>query len=78
MLKFTTKTTDPVTPESTLTLSFDQRNKSRLKATLDDGRDIGIVLENGKHLQQNDILISDKMDKEKPVVIQIKAALETV
>lgn len=78
MLKFTTKTTEPLTPESTLTLNFDQRNKSRLKATLDDGRAIGMVLENGKSLRHNDILVSDTMDKAKPVVIQIKAALETV
>ena len=74
MLKFNQKTSESLNPETTLTLTFDQRNKSRLKATLDDGRDVGIVLENGQYLENNDVLISD----DSKVLIQIKAALETV
>ena len=78
MLKFHQKTSEPLIAETTLTLRFDQRNKSRLKAVLDDGRDAGIVLENGKHLEHNDLLISDICDEKIGVVIQIKAALEQV
>ena len=74
MLKFTQKTKQALKPNATLTLTFDQRNKSRLKTTLDDGRDVGIVLENGNSLKNNDILIDDDSE----VIIQIKAALETV
>ena len=74
MLKFTQKTKQVLEPNATLTLSFDQRNKSRLKTTLDDGRAVGIVLENGNSLKNNDILINDDSE----VIIQIKAALETV
>ena len=74
MLKFTKKTNKVLEPNATLTLTFDQRNKSRLKTTLDDGRDVGIVLENGNSLKQGDTLISD----DSLLLIQIKAALETV
>ena len=74
MLKFTQKTKQALKPNATLTLTFDQRNKSRLKTTLDDGRIVGIVLENGNSLKNNDILINDDSE----VIIQIKAALETV
>ncbi len=74
MLKFTQKTNEVLKPNATLTLTFDQRNKSRLKTTLDDGRAVGIVLENGNSLKNNDILINDDSE----VIIQIKAALETV
>ncbi len=79
MLKFSQKTTESVTPDTTLTLTFDQRTKSRLKVTLDDNRAAGIVLENGKSLKHGDFLLSDKTaDDDKTVAIEIKAALETV
>ncbi len=74
MLKFTQKTNEVLEPNATLTLTFDQRNKSRLKTTLDDGRAVGIVLKNGDSLKKNDILLND----DSQVIIQIKAALETV
>jgi len=74
MLKFTQKISETIAPDSTLTLTFDQRNKSRLKTTLDDGRSVGIVLANGDSLTQGDILVSDDTQ----VHIQIKAALESV
>ncbi len=78
MLKFNQKTAESLAPDTTLTLTFDQRNKSRLKAQLDDGREAGIVLENGKSLHHNDLLISEPHDNNARVIIQIKAALETV
>ena len=78
MLKFNQKTSESLNPETTLTLTFDQRNKSRLKVTLDDGREAGIVLENGKHLEHNDLLMSKVTGDNEGVVIQIKAALEQV
>ena len=78
MLKFTRKTTDAVAAETTLTLRFDQRNKSRLKTTLDDGRAAGIVLANGDSLRHGDLLLSDPAADTQAIVIQIKAAQETV
>ncbi len=74
MLKITQKTNKIVEANATLTLTFDQRNKSRLKTTLDDGRDVGIVLKNGDSLKEGDTLVSDNS----LLLIQIKAALETV
>ncbi|MCK5811224.1 MAG: urease accessory protein UreE [Cocleimonas sp.] len=80
MLKFNQKISEELAPYSTinLMLNFDQRNKSRLKITLDNGQEAGIVLENGDSLQHNDVLLSNPKRAEEAFVIRIKAALETV
>lgn len=43
----------------TLTLPFDLRQKSRLRAHLDDGREVGLILERGHVLRQGDRLLAD-------------------
>lgn len=61
-------------PENaTLTLPFSSRVKSRLRAVLDDGRDVGLFLARGEVLQQGDLLVSEAGD-----IVKIVAAEETV
>lgn len=75
MIRFEEKVaTAPKELDTTLTLTKDQREKSRLRVTLDDGRDAGLFFANGTTFQQGDVLISSDQE----VVIEIKAALETV
>lgn len=57
----------------TLTLPFESRNKSRLKATLDDGSQAGLFLPRGTLLRDGDLIASDDGH-----IIEIKAATETV
>lgn len=59
--------------QATLTLTLESRVKSRLRAILDDGRDIGLFLERGQVLQHNDLLVSDE-----GLIVKIIAANETV
>lgn len=56
-----------------LVLTFQQREKSRLKAQLSTGQDIGLFLERGTVLKAGDILVSEDGDK-----IRVVAARETV
>ncbi|MDH0301500.1 MULTISPECIES: urease accessory protein UreE [unclassified Pseudomonas] len=58
----------------TVTLSVDSRIKSRLRVTLDDGRDAGLMLERG-HLLRGGELLSDAEGQH---VIQVLAAPEVV
>lgn len=78
MLMFKQKTQTDKPADTTLTLSFDQRIKSRLKVTLDDGRDAGIVLHNGSSLKHNDLLQSTAENNTPIIIVQVKAAEETV
>ena len=73
MLKFEKKIENG-TPDATVTLPRDQREKSRLKVTLDDGREAGLFFEKGVSFQDGDLIISD----DKSVLVEIKAADETV
>lgn len=59
--------------QATLSLLIDQRTKSRLKVTLDDGRDAGLFLPRGQVLRGGDLLQSTD-----GLVIRIEAAIETV
>jgi urease accessory protein len=43
----------------TLTLAFDERRKSRLAATLDNGEDIALLLPRGTVLRDGDVLVAD-------------------
>jgi urease accessory protein len=65
--------TEPETADTTLTLPFDLRQKSRLRVTLDDGREAGLVLSRGLILRGGDCLRS-----EDGTVVQIIAAEEEV
>lgn len=73
MIKFEKKT-ESGTPDATVTLVRDLREKSRLKVTLDDGRDAGLFFEKGISFQDGDLIISDDGE----VLVEIKAADETV
>ena len=59
--------------DQTLTLPYELRQKSRLKATLDNGSDIGLMLPRGTILRGGDAIKA-----EDGTVILIKAAQETV
>ena len=74
MIKFEEKTTTQGKPNTTVTLVRDQREKSRLKVTLDDGREAGLFFEKGTSFQDGDLIISDDGE----VLVEIKAADETV
>ncbi|MGF6480204.1 urease accessory protein UreE [Paraburkholderia sp. JPY419] len=43
----------------TLTLAFDERRKSRLAATLDNGEEIALLLPRGTVLRDGDVLVAD-------------------
>ena len=73
MLSITEILTNPATPQATLTLPFDLRQKSRLRVTLDDGREAGLVLERGTLLRGGDLLRADD-----GTVIAVRAAPEAV
>jgi urease accessory protein len=59
--------------DATLSLPIDKRIKSRLKVTLDDGREAGLFLSRGEILRGGDLLQSTE-----GLVIQVQAAPETV
>ena len=73
MLKFEKKI-DSGIANTNLTLGKDQREKSRLKVTLEDGREAGLFFEKGVTFQDGDLIISD----DGTVIAEIKAATETV
>ena len=58
----------------TITLTIDQRIRSRLKATLDDGIEVGIILPRGSLLRGGDLLLSH----DSVSVIEVVAAKENV
>jgi len=57
----------------TLVLSFKDRERSRLKATLSSGEDVALFLPRGSVLKAGDILTNDQGDR-----VKIEAAKETV
>lgn len=77
MLKFTEKILTPSRQGdscySTLTLALEQRLRSRLKVTLDNGVEAGLFLPRGTVLQQDDRIKADSGE-----VIRILAAEESV
>lgn len=78
MIKFKSKilaNNANVTPPATsLTLGKDQREKSRLKVVLDDGREGGLFFAKGTTFQDGDFIIST----DGLTLVEIKAANETV
>jgi urease accessory protein len=66
--------TDPaVAATGTLSLTYEQRSRSRLRAQLDDGRQVGILLPRGETLRDGDLLGSDDGR-----VVQVRAAAESL
>ena len=62
------------TPTASVTMPIDSRIKSRLRVTLDDGRDAGLFLERGQLLRGGQLLGDD----EGSIVVQVLAADESV
>jgi urease accessory protein len=64
----------PISPDvrHTLTLTFDQRQKCRLRAPLDNGGEAGVMLHRGAVLRDGDCLTGDD-----GVVVRVRAAVET-
>lgn len=60
-------------PDAYLTLPIDQRIRSRLRVTLDDGRDAGLFLPRGTLLRGG-----DRLGSEEGLLVEIIAADETV
>ncbi|MGP8439608.1 urease accessory protein UreE [Paraburkholderia fungorum] len=57
----------------TLTLTFDDRRKSRLAATLDNGEEVALLLPRGNVLRDGDVLVADD-----GALVRIVAAPEAV
>jgi urease accessory protein len=74
MKEFTQLVIDALTeaPEK-LVLTFQQRQKSRLKVTLASGEEVGLILPRGTVLKEGDIVASEAGE-----FIRISAAVETV
>ncbi len=73
MLKITQKLSQPQPATAILKLPFELRQKSRLKVTLDDGRQAGLFLERGNVLRGGDCLLA-----EDDSIVQVQADNETV
>jgi urease accessory protein len=58
----------------TLTLPFADRRRSRLRARLDDGREVALLLPRGTHLRDGDRL----RDETGELVVAVRAAEETL
>ena len=59
--------------KATLTLDFARRSKSRLRATLDDGTDVAVILPRGSQLVAGELLSSSS-----GLLVEIRAAKEKV
>src|SRR5579872_1001453 len=63
---------DAVVPEATVTLTFEERRRSRLLAHLDDGRELALLLPRGTVLRDGDRLRA----RDGSVVVAVRAAAE--
>jgi len=73
MLKVTEKLTTPLTPSTSLTLSFEKRQKSRLRVSLDNNQEVALMLERGSVLRHGELLRADN-----GLIIEVRAADEEV
>jgi urease accessory protein len=73
MIELNTRVTDSADVSATVTLPIDKRVKSRLRVTLDDGREAGILLPHGESLQQG-----DKLAAADGTVVMVQAADESL
>jgi len=73
MIRLTKKITGPAAPDTSVTLPFHERIKSRLRVTLDDGRDAGLFLERGTTLKDGELLSGDD-----GITVLVRAADETL
>jgi urease accessory protein len=61
------------TPSEVLSLPYDERKKSRLRARAESGREVAIVLERGSMLRDGDLLAADGGE-----IVVVRAAEESV
>lgn len=74
MIELTEIVTDQeLAPNAFLSLPIDSRIKSRLRVSLDDGRDAGLFLPRGHILRGG-----EKLKSQCGVIVEVKAAAETV
>ncbi len=73
MIRLTRILTQAAKADASLTLPLASRVKSRLRVTLDDGREAGLFLERGPGLKDGDLL-----GDEEGRVVQVRAAPETL
>lgn len=73
MIRITSILKTSAAHSTTLSLPIRERTKSRLKVTLDDGREAGLFLPRGEILRGGDLVQSSE-----GLVVQINAAPETV
>ena len=73
LIKVTEILDQPATVQATLSLPYELRQKSRLKANLDSGEEIGIMLPRGRVLRGGDCLKA-----ENGMIIELAAAQESV
>jgi urease accessory protein len=73
MLQITQRLSSPEETKVTLTLPFELRQKSRLRVSLDDGREAAVILPRGRVLRSGDCLRAEDGS-----VIRIQAAEESV
>jgi urease accessory protein len=60
-------------PTATATLTLDERRRSRLRLTLDDGREAALLLPRGSALRDGDLLRADEGE-----VVLVRAASESL
>ncbi len=73
MLKLVKKLKEAADAQASLTLPLASRVKSRLRSTLDDGREVCLFLERGQTLYHGDLLVCTD-----GLVVKVIAADETV
>lgn len=73
LIKVTERLSQPQPAQAVLTLPFELRQKSRLRAQLNNGEDVGLMLERGQVLRNGDCLRA-----ENGLIIEVQAAIETV
>jgi len=74
MIRITHRPDHAPPANATLTLPYDSRTKSRLRAVLDDGREAGLFLERGGLGLKDGDLLGDEEGR----VVQVRAAPETL
>ncbi len=72
-LQITERLREPVDAQTTLTLPFEQRQKSRLRIRLDNGQDAGLFLPRGTVLRHG-----DRLRATSGLVVEVRAAPEAV
>lgn len=72
-LQITERLREPVDAQTTLTLPFQQRQKSRLRTRLDNGQDAGLFLPRGTVLRHG-----DRLRATSGLVVEVRAAPEAV